>query len=247
MKTKLFMVDVTYNNVVVHLDDKCYTDTLDNFYADYKKCDFSSIRNMQHNFLSGEIIIDDEHVELDPFQETGLDALDKIDVLLDKQNKRRNPPPATLEEAQELKLEELSQVTAKFEDNLNKDMYFTSSLGFRVNGDRRTRSNIEDLIQFSPAFPVQYRDYDNRVQEVTQEQLQTMLAEHITNGNNLYNQKWNFEAQIDACKSKEEVEAIKIKFEMMDFSKSNLRLKAEALTDYVIHKYMGTGKHETIL
>lgn len=121
--------------------------------------------------------------------------------------------------AKEKKLAELSQVTALFENNLNKNMYFTSSLGFRVNGDRRTRSNIEDLIRFSPAFPVQYRDYDNRVQEVTQEQLQTMLAEHITNGNNLYNQKWNFEAQINACTTKEEVEAIKIEFKMMDFSK----------------------------
>lgn len=121
--------------------------------------------------------------------------------------------------AKEKKLEELAQVTALFEDNLNKDMYFTSSLGFRVNGDRRTRSNIEDLIRFSPSYPVQYRDYDNQVQEVTQEQLQTMLAEHITNGNGLYEQKWNFEAQINACTTKEEVEAIKIKFEMMDFSK----------------------------
>jgi len=125
----------------------------------------------------------------------------------------------TLNECKAIKAADLAYQTAKFEDNLNKDMYFTSSLGFRVNGDRRTRSNIEDLIRFSPAFPVHYRDYDNQVQEVTQEQLQTMLAEHITNGNNLYNQKWNFEAQINACTSKEEVEAIKIKFEMMDFSK----------------------------
>lgn len=124
-----------------------------------------------------------------------------------------------LQKAKLAKLEELAQVTALFENNLNKDMYFTSSLGFRVNGDRRTRSNIEDLIQFSLAFPVQYRDYDNRVQEVTQEQLQTMLAEHITNGNNLYNQKWNFEAQINACTTKEEVETIKIEFKMMDFGK----------------------------
>ena len=243
MKVKLFMIDVTYSNVVVHLDDKCYTDTLSNFYADYKKCDFGSIRNMQHNFLSGEIIIDDEHSESDPFQEIGLDALDQIDVLLDKQNNRRNPPPATLEEARELKLEELAQVTAKFEDNLNKDMYFTSSLGFKVNGDRRTRSNIEDLIRFSTTFPVQYKDYDNIFQKVTKDHLETMLQEHITNGLNLYQQKFSYESQIDACKSKEEVEAIKIEFEMMDFSKSNTpRLQAEALTDYVIRKYMGAGK-----
>ena len=124
-----------------------------------------------------------------------------------------------LQKAKSSKLEELAQVTALFENNLNKDMYFTSSLGFKVNGDRRTRSNIEDLIRFSPAFPVQYRDYDNQVQEVTREQLQAMLAEHITNGNGLYEQKWNFEAQINACTTKEGVEAIKIEFKMMDFSK----------------------------
>lgn len=243
MKTKLFIIDVTYSNVVVHLDDKCYTDTLSNFYSDYQECDLSSIRNMQHNFVSGEIIIDDEHSESDPFEEIGLDALNKIDVLLDKQNRRRNPPPATVEEARELKLEELARVTALFENNLNKDMYFTSSLGFRVNGDRRTRSNIEDLIRFSPAFPVQYRDYDNIFQKVTKDHLETMLQEHITNGFNLYQQKFSYESQIQECTTIEEVNAIKIEFEMMDFSKSNTpRLQAEALTDYVIRKYMGTGK-----
>lgn len=128
-------------------------------------------------------------------------------------------PEKTLEEVKVEKLEELARVTALFENNLNKDMYFTSSLGFRVNGDRRTRSNIEDLIRFSPAFPVKYRDYDNIFQKVTKDHLETMLQEHITNGLNLYQQKFSYESQIDACKSKEEVEAIKIKFEMMDFSK----------------------------
>lgn len=124
-----------------------------------------------------------------------------------------------LVEAKEKKLKELAQVTAKFEDNLNKDMYFTSSLGFRVNGDRRTRSNIEDLIQFSTTFPVQYKDYDNIFQKVTKDHLETMLQEHITNGLNLYQQKFSYESQIDECQNIEEVKNIKIKFEMMDFSK----------------------------
>lgn len=124
-----------------------------------------------------------------------------------------------LVKAKERKLEKLAQVTALFENNLNKNMYFTSSLGFRVNGDRRTRSNIEDLIHFSPDFPVEYRDYDNQKRKVTQEQLQTMLVEHITNGENLYYQKWLLESKIQECTTIEEVNAIEIKFEMMDFSK----------------------------
>jgi hypothetical protein len=126
---------------------------------------------------------------------------------------------ALLVEAKEKKLEELAQVTALFENNLNKDMYFTSSLGFRVNGDRRTRSNIEDLIAFTQTFPVAYRDYDNVMRNVTEDDLRTMLVEHITNGNNLYQTKWQFESQIQECSTIEEVNAIEIEFEMMDFSK----------------------------
>ena len=129
-------------------------------------------------------------------------------------------PEKTLEEVKAEKLEELAQVTALFENNLNKDMYFTSSLGFRVNGDRRTRSNIEDLIQFSPAFPVQYKDYDNIFQKVTKDHLETMLQEHITNGLNLYQQKFSYESQIDECQNIEEVKNIKINFVMLDFSVS---------------------------
>lgn len=124
-----------------------------------------------------------------------------------------------LTEAKEKKLAELSKVTALFEDNLNKDMYFTSSLGFRVNGDRRTRSNIEDLIAFTQEFPVAYRDYDNLTRNVTENDLRTMLVEHITNGNNLYQTKWQLESQIQECTTLEEVNDIEIKFEMMDFSK----------------------------
>lgn len=127
---------------------------------------------------------------------------------------------ALLVEAKEKKLGELAQVTAWFENNLNKDMYFTSSLGFRVNGDRRTRSNIEDLIRFSPAFPVQYRDYDNNFRKVTKDNLETMLQEHITNGLNLYQQKFSYESQINECQNIEEVKNIKINFVMLNFSVS---------------------------
>ena len=127
-------------------------------------------------------------------------------------------PEKTFEEVKAEKEAELESKSAAFENTLNKDMYFTSSVGFRVNGDRRTRSNIEDLITHSPSFPVTYRDYDNQTQKVTQDQLKTMLVEHITNGNNLYVQKWAFEEQINACTTVEELKAIDITFKMMDFS-----------------------------
>ena len=121
--------------------------------------------------------------------------------------------------AKTAKVKELVALTDKFEENKNNDMFFTSSLGFRVNGDRRTRSNIEDLIQFSAEFPVDYRDYDNKIEKVSKEDLEVMLAEHIENGHNLYAQKWEYEQKIAAAKTVEEVEAIEFNFEMMDFTK----------------------------
>lgn len=121
--------------------------------------------------------------------------------------------------AKTAKLKELVALTDRFEENKNNDMFFTSFLGFRVNGDRRTRSNIEDLIQFSDEFPVDYRDYDNKIEKVSKEDLQVMLGEHNTNGHNLYAQKWEYEQKIAAVKTVEEVEAIELVFEMMDFTK----------------------------
>lgn len=111
---------------------------------------------------------------------------------------------------------------AKFEDNLNKDMYFTSSLKFKVNGDRRTRDNLQDLVTFFDAQQkegkVSYRDYDNKEQKLTKENLQTILKEHITNGQNLYKQKWEKEQKIAAANSFDDLKAISTDFEMSDFT-----------------------------
>ena len=111
---------------------------------------------------------------------------------------------------------------ASFEGNLNKDMYFTSSLKFKVNGDRRTRDNIQDLITFFDAQQqegkISYRDYDNKEQKLTKENLQTILKEHITNGQNLYKQKWEKEQKIAAANSFDDLKAVSTEFEMSDFT-----------------------------
>lgn len=110
---------------------------------------------------------------------------------------------------------------ANFEDNLNKDMYFTSSLKFKVNGDRRTRDNIQDLITFFDAQQqegkISYRDYDNKEQKLTKENLQTILVEHVTNGQNLYKQKWEKQQKIQAAQSFDDLKAVSTEFEMSDF------------------------------
>ena len=114
----------------------------------------------------------------------------------------------------------MSQKAQEFENNVNKSMYFISSVGgYVINGDRRTRSNIQDLISYNPTDTVKYRDYDNVERELTKSELEIILKEHVMNGQNLYNQKWAYEEKIKACTTIEEVQAIEINFEMTNFSK----------------------------
>ncbi len=141
-------------------------------------------------------------------------------------------PEKTFEEVKAEKERELSSKASAFEQNLNKDMYFTSSLGFRCNGDRRTLTNLQTLITFFDASAsgdpatVTYRDYDNQTHELTKEQLSILYAEHAQASNSLYEQKWQFEAQLEACETKEELEALSFDFKMTDFSSGTPVLEA---------------------
>ena len=139
----------------------------------------------------------------------------------------------SVEACKAMLLSQVDKETSKFEDNLNKEMYFTSSLGFKVNGDRRTKDNLQDLVTFfdlqAVEGKIQYRDYDNNDQSLTKEQLQTLLVEHVTNGQALYTMKWKMQTQIKEAQDFDSLHAIKIEFPMSDFSK-----QAEVDTGIVI-------------
>lgn len=125
------------------------------------------------------------------------------------------------------KLKELDLIAAKFEDNINKDLYFTSSLGFRCNGDRRTATNLAGLITAydlppNNSAPVDYRDYDNETHSLNKEQLQVLYAEHLTNGNMLYQQKWEKEAEINEALTLDDLNSVDMTFYMQDYSQTSL-------------------------
>lgn len=132
----------------------------------------------------------------------------------------------TLSEYKQERLIELSMKSSTFENNLNQDMFFISALGFKCNGDRRTKANLQDLVTF---FDLQaqngtlaYRDYDNVNRDLTKEQLQLLLVEHVANGNQLYGQKWAYQEQINAAKSKDKLKQLEFTFTMADYSKAPL-------------------------
>lgn len=127
-----------------------------------------------------------------------------------------------LEKVKAEKLAELSSVADNYAQyKCPIDMYITSSTGFKVDADVCSQTNMQGLIlMLGEGESCQYKDFNNEFQTVTREQLTIMVGEAKQNGLSLYNQKFTFEAQINVATSIEEVEAIEIKFKMLDFSKS---------------------------
>lgn len=127
-------------------------------------------------------------------------------------------PTKPLDELKADKLNELASITSKFDNQLvNTDMIINSSLGFTVNADLRSQNNLRGLIAVG-AEPVNFVTADNSVKSLSLEQLNTLLNECALNGQSLYLQKWAYKAQIEACKSVEELNAIQFNFVMKDFS-----------------------------
>lgn len=132
--------------------------------------------------------------------------------------KKAPVPEPTLDELKEKKLDELTAAGHQFDNQLvNEDMIINSSLGFKANADLRSQNNINGLIAASQE-PVAYVDSQNTVHSLTLAQLNTLLSEEILNGQYLYQQKWAYRTQINACTTKEELAAITFEFKMKDFA-----------------------------
>lgn len=202
--------------------------------------DFSEVKKELEHITAFEVQGEDITMYLDNYlsRKPNEQELVLIENILAKYKELKKS--TELDRAKALKLYELSAQALTFEDNVNKSMYFISSVFVEkevqkddeitetvkeylvINGDRRTRSNIQDLITYQPTDNVIYRDYENIERTLTKDELKIILKEHIVNGQMLYNQKWEYEAKINACTTIEELNAIEIKFTMHDFSKDGV-------------------------
>lgn len=96
--------------------------------------------------------------------------------------------PKTFEELKTEKANQLKAYTNQFAQKICESMYVDSSVGYRINADDRSQTNLSGLISLGQ--PTTFKDYNNVFHEnVTVEQMQTMLNECIQNGLNLYTQK----------------------------------------------------------
>ena len=125
----------------------------------------------------------------------------------------------TLAEFKGFKKQQVENATAGFDaERKDSGMTFKSSLGFVVDGDARSRDNLDGLKAIG-IEPVTFRDHDNIDHSLTLANLELLIKEANMNGAMLYQQKWQMQAKIESTKSLKALKAIDIKFTMADFSK----------------------------
>lgn len=156
---------------------------------------------------------------------TGRDADYETDVApyvtLWEAEKARLDAEAAAKKAEYNRLEnvvarKLDELNAKLEETKTSSAaHITSSTGYVVNANTTAKQNIDGLITAMTAqnlSTVNFMTFDNTLAELTLEQLKTLQLELISYGNNLYAKKWSLRAQIEACTTKEEVDAIVIDY-----------------------------------
>ena len=214
MSQEIIKID---ENVLVQGQNNVYFDTLDNFKKDYGDILISDI---EYNKTFNLILRNNQKIELNS---DDLELLNNIfenleNICLNKITREKEDyfNSLSLDDFKELKLAELKTLSSMFEQTENKDMFLTSSLGFRVNADPKAIRNIDVLIYLNTKT---FRDYDNIDRTVSETDLQVIKREISLNALNLYQQKWNFESQIKNSENIDDLRDLEFSFEMLDFSK----------------------------
>lgn len=136
-------------------------------------------------------------------------------------------PEQTVEEVRTEKMRALDSAFASwYEDGAT----LKSSLGFEVDSDSRAMQDVNGLVtaaESSAAFAdtesgggLIFMDANNVGHQVGLAELKTLQLEIIQAGNAAYQEKWKLRAAIEAATTKEELDAIGIVFQPLDFSKA---------------------------
>lgn len=126
-------------------------------------------------------------------------------------------PNVFLDEWREKRKAELDSITDNLSQYKCKDMYLTSSLGFKIDADIKAQTNLKGLIRIGRTVD-KFKDYDNQYQTVTVEGLNTMLTECSLNGANLYATRFIYCDALEASTSMDEIMEMVFEFPMLDFT-----------------------------
>ena len=100
------------------------------------------------------------------------------------------------------------------------DATLFSSLGFKADSNERANADVSGLLvahEDNQEALITFRDADNEFHELTYAQVKVLQKEIIVNGTNAYAQKWSFDSQVENATTKEELDAIEVKFEGKNF------------------------------
>lgn len=134
-------------------------------------------------------------------------------------------PEQTVEEARSEKMRALdSAFTSWYEDGAT----LKSSLGFEADSDSRANQDVNGLVTAAEAMAaaetaetkLTFMDANNEGHQVGLAELKTLQLEIIQAGKAAYQEKWKLRAAIEAATTKEELDAIEIVFQPLDFSKA---------------------------
>ena len=100
--------------------------------------------------------------------------------------------------------------------------HIKSSLGFTADANSTANENVNGLLITIGDGTVQFCDNNNQFHKLNKAQLETLRAEIIQNGQNLYAQKWKYRTAIEACSDNDQLDAVisSIQFTYLDFSAS---------------------------
>lgn len=121
----------------------------------------------------------------------------------------------TLDEEKTLKIARLDQAFALWR---NDDAVLVSSLGFTVDADERAMIDISGLAALGVSAV--FMDAVNQPHELSAEQLKVLQREIIQSGSKAYQTKWAFRNAIISAETKEELNAIELKFAPVDFTEA---------------------------
>lgn len=125
-----------------------------------------------------------------------------------------------------LKARKLTLLERAFMQWYEVDAVCTSSLGFVVDSDVRAVTDVSGLITVAESTPeeqrqnVAFMDHENQPHMLNLDQLNVLRLEIIQNGQSAYQQKWAMRESINGAQSAEDLDAIEIKFNGLDFSKA---------------------------
>lgn len=116
-------------------------------------------------------------------------------------------PEKTFAEAKVIALAKIKRRAKQEEAN----GHVLSSLGFKINASRKSKEDVEDIIQSminSKTNSIDFRDYDNKFHALSLEQVKVLKVDIINKALSIYQHKWDLQALIANAKTLANIEAI---------------------------------------